>query len=107
MFTLRVFQNKHNDQTNTHVATFGDNHTLAIDHSDLAHLDWETCVFQIYPTNAQRQTFYTLPDGHSLCLFDQEGALLGQTHTRDEYIYFKPIQRASYTFRLVVTKNGQ
>lgn len=108
MFSLRVFQNKHNEQTNTHVTTFDDRHCVSIQHDpDLAHVDWESCVFQIYPTQTEKHTFYTLPAQHALFLFNvAEGnvELLGQTRAHDEYIYFKPTKRPRYTFRLVVAE---
>jgi hypothetical protein len=63
-------------------------------------------VFQIYPANADKKTFYALPDNRALFLFidSDEGrsALLGQTHARDEYIYFKPIKQPVYTLRLII-----
>jgi hypothetical protein len=113
MFTLRAFQNKHNEQTNIHVDVFDANHRLLLSHSDVAHLDWETCVFQIYPSDAHKQTFYMLPEGHALFLFvknndddNDDYALLGQTRMRDEYIYFKPMQRPVYALWLIVAPNA-
>lgn len=106
MFTVRIFQNKQNDQTNTHLGTFDDNHALTLYDSDLSHLDWDTCVFQIYPTNTHTQTFYTLPDGQTLFLFVGH-ALLGKSHLCDEYIYFKPTRQPVYTLRLVVAPNAE
>lgn len=105
MFSLRVFQNKNNEQTNTHVALFDAQNTLKLTAESLAHVDWESCVFQVYPADAKTHAFYALPEKHTLYLYDGESCLLGQTSLRDEYIYFKPLQKAAYAFRLVMQRN--
>jgi hypothetical protein len=91
-YSLRVFQHKAPDKyTNTHFKNFNSENKVTITREDFEILDWETCVFQVYPSNVQTHSFYTLLNGHTLCLYnDKTQALMGETSLSDQYIYFKP-----------------
>lgn len=91
MFSLRVFQHKDGEYTNKHVKMFDDKNELTITIEEIREIDWNTCIFQVYPRDSATQSFYSLPDGKSLFLFDLGSKmLLGKTCLNDQYIYFKP-----------------
>lgn len=91
-YSLRVFQHKTPEKyTNTHFKNFNSENKVTIMKEDFELLDWETCVFQVYPSNIQVHSFYTLPKGHTLHLYnDKTKELMGETSLSDQYIYFKP-----------------
>lgn len=105
LYSLRVFQrNKNGEYTNTQLKMFELDGTVTITQKDFETLDWESCVFQVYPSNPQTQSFYAFKDGQSLQLFNTKtNTLVGQTSFADQYIYFKPSvasDEATYQLRL-------
>lgn len=105
LYSLRVFQrNKKGEYTNTHLKLFELDGNVTITRLDLEALDWESCVFQVYPSNPQTQSFYNFQNGQSLQLFNTKtNALVGRTSFADQYIYFKPaspLEDATYQLRL-------
>lgn len=108
-YSLRVYQrNKKGEYTNTHLKMFDSNDSVSITPDDFATIDWPTCVFQVYPADAQTQSFYPLlKPQYSLRLVDtKNGAIMGETRFSDQYIYFKPESPLeTYTFQLSIQKS--
>jgi hypothetical protein len=105
-YSLRVFQHKAPDRyTNTHFKNFNSDNRVTITREDFELLDWETCVFQVYPSDVQVHSFYTLPKGYALRIYnDKTQALLGETSLSDQYIYFKPASPSEdITLRIVLS----
>ena len=105
LYSLRVFQrNQKGEYTNTQLKRFELDGTLTITTKEFETLDWESCVFQVYPSNPQTQSFYAFPDGQSLYLFNTKtDALMGKTSFSDQYIYFKPatsLEDSTFQLRL-------
>lgn len=93
MYSLRVFQKAGKEYTNTHVKMFdAQNHSVTLTQEDFKTVDWETCIFQVYPADPTVNAFYTtITKDSSLFLFHMRtGLLLGETSFPDQYIYFKP-----------------
>lgn len=109
MFSLRVFQNKGYDCTNVHLKDFDDKNQVNLTRDDLKYVEKiEECIFQVYPFNTQKETFYTFPKGHGLYLFDLESRLLvGETKNHDQYIYFRLLPRESYRFVIIIAESIQ
>jgi hypothetical protein len=110
MFSLRVFQTtKGNVHTNTHVKDFTAENKIDLVNEDLKNIEKkEECIFQVYPINTEKNTFYTLPKGHGLYLYDLDSCLLiAETKNHDQYIYFKLLQREKYRFVLITAESVQ
>lgn len=110
MFSLRVFQSKGNSHTNTHVKDFDANNKILLLEDDLKNLkdEKQDCIFQVYPTNTGKTTFYTLPQGKGLYLYDMDSRLLmGETKHYDQYIYFRVLPQKRYRFALVMAETVQ
>jgi len=91
MFSLRVFQHKDGEYTNKHVKMFDERNELKITQEEIQKMDWNTCMFQVYPRDYTIQSFYSIPEGKGLYLFDlTTKMILGKTLLADQYIYFKP-----------------
>jgi len=109
MFSLRVFQTKNQNHTNTHLKHFTNENKIELTNEDLKSIEnREECIFQVYPTNIEKQTFYNLPLNHGLYLYDLDSSLLiAETKNHDQYIYFKLLQREKYRFVLITAENVQ
>lgn len=109
MFSLRVFQSKGDVHTNTHVKDFNADNTIVLSPEDLKHLgDKQECIFQVYPTHIEKNTFYTLERGRGLYLYDLDSRLLvGETKYHDQYIYFRVLPKEQYRFVLLIADSIQ
>lgn len=110
MFSLRVFQNKGNVCTNTHIKDFdAENRISLVTDEDLKSIETiEECLFQVYPFHIEKDTFYNFPKGHGLYLFDLKSRLLiGETKNHDQYIYFRLLSQDSYDFVIIIAKDIQ
>lgn len=110
MYSLRVFQKKEGEYTNTHVKMFNHDGSVVITKEDFKNVDWDTCNFQVYPANPATNAFYTtIPQGSTLFLFHgRTGLVLGETSLSDHYIYFKPSgPDQDYRVILCVAENVQ